>query len=400
MDVAAIMFLGAAALLVRVGYACYATGLSRSKCAASAVLRQLLDLCVATLAFWAIGAAIFHYDAGAFIGLEAGRLIDWRGGSNGVTFFGLVFVLVASGLFPASVGERSKLLPTCLASVVTAAIVVPIAAQWAWNGWLARRGFTDAAGASVVHVAGAMVAAAGAFVVGPRSGKYNRDGSANMIPGHNLPLASIGVVVILIGWIPYVLGATALGGGLTGRTPINVLLAGAAGGVVSLLVGRWKYGKIDVMLTYAGLLGGLIAVTGGASMFPTSAAVATGAVAGLLVPLAVIHLDLTLKIDDPAMVIAIHGAGGAWGTVAVGLFLNVPMASRFRFILTQMGGVIVIALLAAGVALGVMYLLKRTIGVRSKEADEFDGLDLAEHDLNAYPDFQQTMIKSYHLREA
>jgi Amt family ammonium transporter len=167
-----------------------------------------------------------------------------------------------------------------------------------------------------------------------------------------------------------------------------------------LIFGRLKYGKVDVMLTYAGLLGGLVAITGGASLFPTSAAVVIGAVAGVLVPLLVVHLDLTWKVDDPTMAIAVHGAGGAWGTIAVGLFLNVEMARRVRFILTQIGGMVVIAIFAIVVAYGVMYALKRLVGVRSKEPDEFDGLDLAEHDLNAYPDFQQTMIKSYHLREA
>ena len=161
-----------------------------------------------------------------------------------------------------------------------------------------------------------------------------------------------------------------------------------------------EYVKVDVMLTYAGLLGGLVAVTGGAPMFGTPAAFATGAVAGLLVPLAVVRLDLNFRVDDPTMAVAVHGVGGAWGTLAVALFRDVALADRARFLITQLTGLIVIAALATLVALAALAAVKAVAGLRSKEADEFDGLDLAEHDLNAYPDFQQTMIKSYHLREA
>ena len=234
------------------------------------------------------------------------------------------------------------------------------------------------------------------MLVGARNGKYNRDGSSNMIPGHSLPLASVGVVVMLIAWLPYVFGASAAHGGEFGagpRTAINVLLSAAAGGLAALVSSLVRYGKPDVVLIYSGLLGALVAITGGANVLPTGGAVAAGAIAGVLVPYAMVQIDLRWRVDDPTGAVAIHGIGGLLGALVPGVF-------GVRQLGVQVIGALSIACLALLATAGLLVVLKKTVGVRSREADEFDGLDLAEHDLNAYPDFQQTMIKSYHLREA
>jgi len=181
---------------------------------------------------------------------------------------------------------------------------------------------------------------------------------------------------------------------------LNVLLAAAAGGLAALVSSAVRYGKPDVFLIYSGLLGALVAITGGANVVPTGAAVGLGAVAGFVVPYAMVQIDLRWKIDDPAGAVAVHGLGGLLGTLATGVLAPGSVGERVRQLGVQALGVVVIAafgLLATG---ALMKVLKATVGVRAKEADEFDGLDLAEHDLNAYPDFQQTTIKSYHLREA
>ena len=383
-DVPLLMLLGAVALLVRVGMGWYATGLSRSKNAAGAVLRNVLDFCVATLAFWAIGAAVCFGDRGLIF--DIGR----RFGAN--AFFHLVLVLVASAIPIGAAGERSKLLPLGAVSFLVAGVIVPVAMHWVWTGWLLRLRFMDGAGASAIHLAAGMTALVIAVVLGPRSGKYNRDGSSNMIPGHSMPLASVGVIILLVAWLPYVIGASATRGFFI-NMPANVLLAAAAGGLVALVSSMLRYGKPDVVLIYSGLLGALVAITGAANVLPTYGAVAVGAAAGVLVPYAMVQIDLRFKVDDPTGAVAIHGIGGLVGTLVPGVF-------GFRQLGVQALGAIAIAALALLATGSLLIVLKKTIGIRSREADEFDGLDLAEHDLNAYPDFQQTTIKSYHLREA
>jgi ammonium transporter, Amt family len=353
----------------------------------------VLDFCVASLAFWAVGAAIFAGDAGL--------LLDYKGRANSATFFNLVLVLFASAVPIGSAGERSKLLPLSGVSLLVAGVIVPVAANWGWSGWLHDLGYQDAAGAGVIHVAAGMCALAIAILVGARNGKYNRDGSSNMIPGHSLPLASVGVLIMLVAWLPYVTGASAAHGGFSGRTVLNVLLSAAAGGLAAFISSMIRYGKPDVLLIYSGLLGALVAITGASHAMPTGAAVVLGAITGVFVPYAMVQIDLRFRVDDPTGAVAIHGVGGLLGTVAAGVFVPGHLfGDALRQLGVQLLGAVAIGLLAVLATGALLVVLKKTIGIRSKEADEFDGLDLAEHDLNAYPDFQQTTIKSYHLREA
>jgi Amt family ammonium transporter len=238
-----------------------------------------------------------------------------------------------------------------------------------------------------------------AVLVGPRMGKYNRDGSANAIPGHSVPLANVGMLLVLAGWLPYVLGF--VGTAKAGAAGMNVLLAGAAGCVAAVGLSQVRYFKADIHLAFAGMLGGLVAISAAADVGSGIAAVVIGGVAGIIVPMAMVMLDLVWKVDDPTGGIVVHGVGAAWGILAAGLFAGTgSMGARIGLLGVQVLGLVVIAGLAAVVSGGVLWGLKRTVGLRSKEADEFDGLDLAEHDIGSYPDFQQTMIKSYHLREA
>jgi ammonium transporter, Amt family len=206
-------------------------------------------------------------------------------------------------------------------------------------------------------------------------------------------MASVGTLLILVGWTPYVLAASVVtGGAAIERAGINVVLAGSAGALVAVILSHLRYGKPDIMLTYGGLLGGLVAISGCGGAVGTLAAVVIGAVAGLIVPMATVMLDLRFKVDDPSGGVAVHLVGGAWGTLAVGIFLQKPIVQAL--------GLLVIMLFAMLAAAIIFLLLRYTIGLRLHEDAEYDGTDLAEHDLNAYPDFQQTMIKSYHLREA
>jgi Amt family ammonium transporter len=382
-------------LLIRVGMGWYSAGQSRSKNAAGAALRNASDMAVAALAFWAVGAAIMNGDWGL--------VFDARGRATSGQFVQLVLILIATAPVVGAVAERSKFFPMLAAPALLGGVIVPLAGRWAWNaGWLQRIGFIDYAGASVVHVAGGLCAAAGAVVVGPRTGKYNRDLSSNFIPGHSAPMASVGVMLMLTGWVPYVLAASvAMNPSAAGRAAMNVILAAAAGTLVAVMITHVKYGKPEIMLAYAGLIGALVAISAVGGAVSTIAAVVIGAVAGVICPIATVQLDLVWKMDDPVGGVAIHVLGGAWGTIAAGMF--VPAATygeKLRDIGVQFLGLIVIAALALVPSICGFALLKKIIGLRLSEGAEWDGIDLAEHDLNAYPDFQQTMIKSYHLREA
>jgi Amt family ammonium transporter len=264
----------------------------------------------------------------------------------------------------------------------------------------------DAAGASVLHVTGGLMAAAGAFFVGPRNNKYNTDGSSNLIPGHSTPLAATGLALVFVGWLPYVIGACLIHGTLPHaqsptRSAINVILAAAASILVTYGMSRARYGKPDVHLTLGGLLSGLVSITACAGAVNPIAAVAIGGIGGMLVAWLSVQIDMNWKIDDPSGTIAAHIIGGAWSTLAAGIFAETTTtAMRLKQIAVQCVGLLTIALFASLCAIALFWILKSVMPLRVPEADEYDGLDLAEHDLNAYPDFQQTMIKSYHLREA
>jgi Amt family ammonium transporter len=393
--------LGAACLLIRLGLVLYRTGLLRAKNAAGAVLRVFTDLSVSTLAVWAIGAAILLQSKSPFFAIDP-RLIGFASGGTGRLFFLITVVLVGTGIVGGAVAERARFFPVCAASILMAALVIPVGANWAWFGWLARRGFIDVGGGAWLHLSGALCAMAGAIIVGPRSGKYHHDGSASMIPGHNLPLAGIGLAAMLAGWAPYLAGCVLYNHNdtLAGAAATSTLLAAAAGGLAGLLLGHYRYGKPDVILTLFGLLGGLVSITAGAGRIGAPESVLVGAVAGVIVPLGAVWIDLIGRIDDPVGVIAVHGIGGLWGTIAIGFLIPANAGHRLVQAGIQLLGVVAIGGMSLILSLGLFALLKSTVRLRVSEADEYDGLDLAEHDIGAYPDFQHNSIKSYHLREA
>ncbi|MGA2498114.1 MAG: hypothetical protein ABSH20_10250 [Tepidisphaeraceae bacterium] len=393
-----LLFCGIGALLIRAGSALHFSGMSRSKNASGAVMRLVVDLTLVSLSFWLIGAALMG---------SHGGFINWnyfpsplRGAAQAHRFFFLTAILISSSIVAGAVGERSKFFPACAASIALAAVVVPLAARWTLTGgWLARLGFVDFAGAAAIHLSGAAAALVFVCFLGARMGKYNNDGSSNAIPGHNVPMASVGVLLLFIGWIPYVLG-------FAGPTPgaamvaMNVVLAGSAGAVASLVLGHIRYYKPDVHFTYSGLLSGMVAISAAGNTESTLWAVAIGVVAGLAIPSAIILLDMVWKIDDVTGGIAVHGVGAVIGLLLAPFTAAMSWGGRFKSLGVQVLGMVVVLTLTAAVFVPLLWVLQRKFGLRSREADEFDGLDLAEHDIGAYPDFQQNMIKSYHLREA
>jgi Amt family ammonium transporter len=384
------------ALLLRTGLAIHTAGMVRAKNASGALMRHLCDLCLAVLAFWTVGFAIYA-SRGVVIGLHWRSLLGPS--TDDLNLFAAIaaaMLLVSTGIVPGVLAERTRFWSSLWPAVLLAGIIIPLA--WLWttgNGWIARRGaYVDVGGAASLHLTGALAAAVGAVFTGPRTGKFNRDGSSSAIPGHSLPLAVAGVFVALIGFV-------LLLGSLAGPAAIlRVFVAAAAAGLTAVIFSQARYLKPDIHLTCAAILGGLVAISPGAGAVNNAGALVIGAVAGLLVPLAILTLDVVWRIDDPTGGIATHGVAALWGMLATPFFVRgATLAWRFKALLWHAIALVAIAVFTISLSVVLWSILKRLTRLRATEADEFDGLDLAEHDIGAYPDFQQTMIKSYHLRE-
>jgi Amt family ammonium transporter len=394
-----LVILALGALAARIGLCLFLSGASRSKNAAGAALRVLIDLCVGLLAFWGVGLAILTDRWGALLGLHSAF--------GASALFDATMVLIATGVALGSTLERTRFEAPLVGSFLLAGLLVPLAGRWVWYGWLNHLGFVDMGGASVLYLTGGLCGAAGAILAGPRFGKYNHDGSANLIPGHSAPQLTCGAVALAFGMMWQIFGCVIIHGSIANSASdlslavVDPLLAAAAGGVIGLHHGRSRYGVFDLHFAVTGFLGGLVAASAGAGRLATPAAVFIGAVAGLLATHAAIRVDLRRKIDDPTAGIAIHVVSAIWGLLAAAALMTGvgSPAQRLRLVGVQTLGIAVIGAMTFAASLIGFQVFKKAVGLRPSEADELDGADLVEHDLNAYPDFHQTMVKSYHLRE-
>ena len=261
----------------------------------------------------------------------------------------------------------------------------PITGSWKWGeGWLDDKGFYDFAGSTLVHAVGGFAALACVMILGPRKGKYQKDGSMRPIPGHNLPLATIGVFLLWLGWFGF------NGGSVLSADPalvsfvfVTTALAAAAGGVVSMLVSWLALKKPDLSMALNGVLAGLVGITAGADVVNPGSAIIIGGIAGIIVCFSIIFFD-RIMIDDPVGAISVHGVCGIWGTVAVGIFSTNPDHS----LLWQIIGTVSISAFVFVFSLIVFAVIKAIMGVRISEEDEFEGLDITEHGNEAYPNFQ------------
>jgi len=378
-----------AALSARLGICLYLSGMCRARNAAAACLRSIADACIAVIAFWAVGFAILSPASHAWFGLH--------GSFTAAAFFNASMVLIATGAALGGTLGRTRMLAPLTVSALLAGIVVPLAGRWVWSGWLHDLGFIDIAGDGPLHLCGALAALTGAAIARPRGGKYNRDGSTNLIPGHSVPYAAVGAMALAFGFIAQITGCAILRDSSPGAAAANALLASAAGGCGALLLARQRYRIADIHLFLAGFLAGLVTTAAGAGNLSSPLAAAVGLLAGILTPTALVWLDLRLRIDDPSSAVATHFVGGTLGLLAAAFSAGVT--SPVKQLGIQLLGILAISALAL-IASGAVFMLMRSANqLRLSEADELDGDDLVEHDLNAYPDFQQTMIKSYHLRE-
>lgn len=420
-DVADIIWLCLCAFLVffmQAGFAMVETGLTRAKNSVNIMVKNLLDFSLGALLYWFIGYAImyssgdsnfFGFDSSLFM-LDAANAPTDNGGyaTSAGWMFQVVFAATAATIVSGAMAERTKLVAYLFYSVVISAVIYPIAGHWIWGGgWLSDMGMRDFAGSTVVHSVGAWAALAGAILVGPRLGKYNKDGSVNVIGPHNMPLASLGVFILWFGWYGFNPGSTLLAIGGVSHVAVTTTLAAAAGAVAALLVSWMKFKKPDLSMALNGTLAGLVGITAPCASVSTSSAVIIGLVAGILVVYSCLFFERTLKIDDPVGAISVHGICGAWGTLAVGLFgqrsIDVVYWSEESTIKDGLffgGGAEQLGIQAIGVgavflfsfaAMVVVFLIVKAItGLRVSDEEQLLGLDIGEHGNAAYGDFELT----------
>jgi Amt family ammonium transporter len=405
-----LIFFALGALLLRAGFALQASGSLRAKNSASAILRITADAAAAALAFWAVGAAILFQHHNGWFAIDHRFLFQEPPELASTEFFHLTLCLIGGAVIAGALAERAKFYVSVAASALLAGLVFPIVGHWIWFGKLHDWGFIDFGGATAIHLSAAVFGTIGVAVVGSRAGKYNKDGSSNSIPGHSLPMVGLGAMLLLVGWLPYLLGCVVshwsipsqIDDVLLGVSATNILLAGMSGVAGGLLYSHYRYRKPDMFFAYSGLLGALVAISPGLMVVSNVGAAIIGLVAGFIVPIATLALDLDARLDDPIGLIAIHGIGAIWGILATAILdtTDATFVDHLRRLAIQAGGLGAVLVISTAAATALFLGLKAITPLRVVEADEFDGLDIGEHDINSYPDFQQTTIKSYHLREA
>ena len=386
--------------LMEGGFALLEAGFVRAKNAMSIIAKVMIDIAFGGIAFYAIGFGIAYGVSNGWVALDFGITNDDLGLGLTVSnklfwFIQLGFAIAAISIVSGAVAERMKVWVYALYVVIFCSVLYPFAAHWVWNpnGWLAVRGFNDFAGSAAVHAMGGFAALAGAIVLGPRLGKYTKSGEIVSIPGHNLPLAAVGAFILWFGWFGFNAGSTlgAVGNWeLIGSIATNTFLASAAGGISTMVYTYFRYGQIDITMAINGVLAGLVAVTAGCNVVGPNSAIIIGAIAGVLVDMAVIYID-KIKIDDPVGAIAVHGVNGLFGTIAVGLFAEeggLFFGGGFDLLWIQVVGVVVIALFSFTTTYLILKLMKRTIGIRISHAEEKVGIDAVSFGVEAYSTFE------------
>lgn len=412
-----IMLAGCLVFIMHLGFACVESGLTRAKNTVNILFKNIMIVMIGIVMYGVCGWIIMYpgdfngyFSFGLGIGGGAKGSADWvsnlvnntplyNGGYTVWTdfFFQAMFAATCCTIVSGAVCGRVKLLPFLLFCIPFAGVVYAVTGSWEWGGgWLDQRGFADFAGSSLVHGVGGAGALAGAILLGPRLGKYSTDGTVQPIPGHSMPLVTIGVFLLWFGWFGFN-GGSELTANPEGVSWVLMTTTFAAcGGGIAAAITSWVFGgKPDLTMALNGILGGLVGITAGPDV-PNwiGALLICGAIPGVIVYFSVLTFD-KLKIDDPVGAISVHGVCGIYGTLAVG-FSGGFNADQFTIQAIGAFSIFATAFVAAFIIFGV---LKATLGIRVSEEEEVEGLDLGEHDMSAYPDFQQTFIKSYHARE-
>ena len=407
-EVFGIWFLIGAALVffMQAGFAMVETGFTRAKNAGNIIMKNLMDFCIGTCVFIALGYGLMlGEDAlGGFIGMPTlGIFTDYANFNWSAFVFNLVFCATAATIVSGAMAERTKFLSYCIYSAIISLVVYPIEAHWIWGGgWLAARGFHDFAGSCAIHMVGGITAFIGAAIEGPRIGKFTRDASGKVakvhaFPGHNIVIGALGCFILWFGWYGFN-GAACVTGPQLASVFMTTTIAPAVATVVCMIFTWLKYGKPDVSMCLNASLAGLVAITAPCDVTDAFGAIVIGAVAGVLVVFGVWFCDNVAHVDDPVGAVAVHCMNGIWGTIAVGLFAttNAPESTinglfyggGFEQLKIQLIGVISVLAWAAVTMFIAFKLIDMTIGLRVTEEEEIVGLDAKEHGLSsAYAGF-------------
>lgn len=381
--------------IMHLGFASLEAGFVQRKNVVNILFKNCMIIAIGILTYYLVGYNLMYPGedfAGGFIGRFAP--MDWAAAAvseeasaeasmSGYTdfIFQAMFAATCATIVSGAVAERIKLMPFLVFSTIFVAIAYPITGMWQWGGgWLSSMGFYDFAGSSLVHAAGGFAALAAVILLGARHDKYRKDGSMNVIPGHSMPLAAMGVFLLWFGWFGF------NGGSVLSAAPnavalvfVTTSLAAAAGAIGAFLCSYLLTKTYDLSMVLNGILAGLVGITAGADSFTGSSAILIGFIAGIIIPLSVVFFD-KIKIDDPVGAISVHGVCGVWGTLAVGIFSTNPDHS----FTTQLIGTLSIGAFAFLASLLIMGALKYTVGIRVDVEEEMKGLDIGEHDMHAY----------------
>ncbi|MDY7116317.1 ammonium transporter [Halomonas sp. SSL-5] len=392
---------GVLVMWMAAGFAMLEAGLVRAKNTAEILTKNIALFAIACTMYLLVGYYIMYSSPGGGFLPNLGVLLGGENGMDAVLaggddapyysmradyFFQVVFVATAMSIVSGAVAERMKLWAFLAFAVVMTGLIYPVSGYWTWGGgWLSEAGFSDYAGSGIVHMAGAAAALAGVLVLGPRKGKYGRDGSIYAIPGANLPLATLGTFILWMGWFGFNGGSELKLSDISSANNVAQVLvntnAAAAGGVIAaLIIAKLWFRKADLTMTLNGALAGLVAITADPLSPSAPAAALIGAVGGVIVVAAIVGLD-KLKIDDPVGAISVHGVVGIWGLLAV------PLNNGDATFGAQLLGIVGIFAWVFLASLIVWGILKAVMGVRVSEEEEYEGVDLAECGMEAYPEF-------------
>ena len=403
------VLLGAALVFfMQAGFSMCEAGFTRAKNTGNILMKNLMDFCIGTPCFWLFGFGVmFGLGSGAVGWLDPLIMKDYShilpAGVPLWAFaiFQTVFCATSATIGSGAMAERTKFSAYCIYSAAISLFIYPISGHWIWGGgWLAQLGFHDFAGSTAVHMVGGICALVGAAILGPRIGKYGKDGKPRAILGHNLTFAALGVFILWFCWFGFN-GASTVGMDTdelivrAGRVFFNTNMAAAVACCATLIFTWIRYGKPDVSMTYNAALAGLVGITAGCDAVNAVGAAIMGVVFGIVIVLAVEFFDKVVKIDDPVGAISVHGVCGALGTILTGVFADgasteagLLYGGGFHFLGVQVLGVVTVAVYVAVIITVVFQILKHTIGLRADAADELAGLDISEHGLlTAYAGF-------------
>lgn len=392
MDMSVWFLMGAALVFfMQCGFAMVEAGFTRSKNVGNITMKNLMDFCIGTVAFYMLGYNLLCGE-GTIVGWGLNPFANFATTDWSNFVFNLVFCATAATIVSGAMAERTKFITYCVYSFVISLVVYPVEAHWVWGAtpWLTDIGFTDFAGSACIHTVGGVTALIGAAMLGPRIGKYDKDGKSKPILGHNLLIGALGVFILWFGWYGF------NGAAATDTLQLSQIFAtttiAPAVATCSAMIYTWiRNGKPDVSMSLNGSLAGLVAITAGCANVDAVGAFIIGAIAGVLCTASVYFVEDKLKVDDPVGAVSVHGACGIFGTIAVGFFDyndGLFYGGGVHHLLIQLLGLACIIAWVAITMFIVFTILKKTIGLRVSAEEEIEGLDSTEHGLESgYPDF-------------